>query len=179
MTTRLKLLLAGLTALVVVLAVVLIWSITRPAPSAVTPPATSAPVESAASSAEPTFNPSAGDASDDHAHDPDLDAEAAWAPVVVNFARSFTNTTGGDQAWRSRLAGNRTPPYVTAAVTKQLRGVDVRNVPAGHYDTYSVVKASAYEVAVKVDYTEGWSMVLYLVTEGTHWQVYAYDKWEN
>lgn len=178
MNTRIKIILTGLVALVVVLAVVLVWTITRPAPAAMTPPANT-PVGSAAGPVDPTFNPSAGDAHDDQAHDPDLEAEAAWRPVVENFGRNFTNTTDGQKAWQTRLTGPRTPPYVTDAVSTQLQGVDVRNVPTGHYDSYAVVKASAYEVAVKVDYTEGWSMVLYLITEGTHWQIYAYDQWED
>lgn len=175
MPTRYKALLVGLSALVVILAVALIWSLTRPSQPAATPP----PANS--SSAEPTFNPSAGDAGggeqphDDGAHDPEVDREA-WQPVVEHFARNFTNTAGGDQKWRKRLAGGRTPPYVTDAVAKQLVTVDVRNVPQGSYDAYQVVRTSAYDISVKVNYKQGWSMVLHLITDGTDWQVYGYDR---
>lgn len=175
MTARYKVLLAGLSALVLILAVALVWSLSRPNDPAVTPP----PANS--SSAEPTFNPSAGDASaeqphDDGAHDPELDREAAWRSVVEHFARNFTNTAGGDQQWPDRLTGTRTPPYVTDELAKQLRTADSRNVPQGTYDAYQVVRTSAYDISVKVTYKEGWSIVLKLITDGTDWQVYGYDR---
>jgi len=172
-TSRFKLLLAVLVGLVVALTAVLVWTLTRP-------PAASAPAQPVSTPA-PTFNPSAGDAHDeeDHASDPALDQEAAWRPVVEHFARGFTDTSGGARSWRTRLTGDRTPPYVTEEVAQQLATVDVGNVPKGRYDTYEVVKSTAYDVAVRVDYREGWSMVLYLNTDGTNWQVYAYDKYEE
>ena len=34
------------------------------------------------------------------------------------------------------------------------------------------------DLAVKVTDREGWAMVLYLITDGTSWQIYAYEKWE-
>lgn len=116
---------------------------------------------------------------DDHAEDPDVDNEQAWKPVVTNFGRQFTNTTGGNRPWRTRLVGDPNRPYVTDAVAKQLATVDVDNVPAGHYDSYQVVKTSTLEVAVKIDYHEGWSTILYLNTDGTTWQISAYDRYEQ
>jgi len=71
------------------------------------------------------------------------------------------------------------PSHVTEDVAAQLATVDVDNVPKGRYQAYEAVKTSAYDVAVRVDYREGWSMVLYLNTDGTNWQVYAYDKYEE
>lgn len=170
MTPRYKTLIAALSALVVVLAAVLVWTLTQPAE---TPQASPTP------SPTPTYVSSAGDAGDDHASDPALDQEAAWKPVVEHFARSFTDTSGGARPWRTRITDGRTPPYVTEEVAKQLATVDVANVPKGRYQEYEAVKTSAYDVAVRVDYREGWSMVLYLNTDGTSWQVYAYDKYEE
>lgn len=176
--TRYKALLAGLSALVVILAGALAWSLTRSSqPAAAPPPISSTPTE-------PTFNPSASDAGgerphDDDAHDPEVDAEKAWRSVVDHFARNFTRTTGGDQQWRRRLAGDRTPPYVTDEVAKQLATVDVRNVPEGSYDGYTIVRSSAYDVSVKATYKQGWSLVMHLITDGTDWQVYAYDRWQQ
>lgn len=119
------------------------------------------------------------EANDDHAEDPDVDNEQIWKAVVTNFGRNFTDTRGGSTAWRKRLIGNPARPYVTTAVAKQLATVDVDNVPAGHYNSYAIVKTSSLEVAVQVDYTEGWSMILYLNTDGTNWQIYAYDRYEE
>ena len=147
---------------------------TRPASSPTPTAATLAPaISGPASSATP------GESHDDHAEDPDVDNELTWKPVVTNFGRNFINTSGGNKAWRKRLIGNPARPYVTTAVAKQLATVDVDNVPAGHYNSYAIVKTSSLEVAVQVDYTEGWSMILYLNTDGTNWQVYAYDKYEE
>lgn len=174
MTTRSRLIIGALSGVVVVLVVLLIWSFSRPAQqqTAPTPPPTP-------TASTPSFNESAGDADDhDHASD-DGENEAAWRPVVENFGRNFTNTAGGDAKWRARLVGDPKKPYVTAEVTKQLSTVDVARVPKGRYDSYEPLKTSAYEVAVKVTYREGWALVLYLITDGTAWQVYAYDKWEQ
>lgn len=172
MSPRRTALLAGLGAAVIVLAVLLIWSLLwRSGPAAetsTTPTATTA-------TAEPTFNPSAGDAE----ASTQTDNERAWRPVVEHFARNFTNTTGGEQKWRDRLAGNRTPPYITDDVATQLRTVDIDNVPEGRYDTYEIVRASAYDVSVKVTYHEGWAMLVNLITDGTNWQVYSYDRWQQ
>jgi hypothetical protein len=177
MTTRSRLIIGALSGVVVVLVVLLIWSFTRPAQQQTTTPPPS-PVASAPT-ATPSFNESAGDA-DNHDHASDDDAnEAAWRPVVENFGRNFPNTAGGAAKWRARLIGDPQKPYVTAEVTKQLGTVDVTRVPKGRYDSYEALKTSAYEVAVKVTYREGWALVLYLITDGTAWQVYAYDKWEQ
>ena len=125
-----------------------------------------------------SYNPSAGDAGENHGDVPAETQEAAWGPVADRFARNFTNTRGGAEKWRQRLAGDPAHPDVTTAVVKQLATVDVRNVPDGRYEGREVLKSSDYDLAVKVTYREGWAMVLYLVTDGTGWQVYAYDKWE-
>lgn len=130
------------------------------------------------SATQQSHNPSAGDAGENHGDVPAEAQEAAWGPVVDRFARNFTNTRGGADKWRQRLAGDPAQPDVTAAVVKQLDTVDVRNVPDGRYEGREVLKSSDYDLAVKVTYREGWAMVLYLVTDGTGWQVYAYDKWE-
>ena len=176
MTGRYRVIIAALSAAVVVLAAALAWSLTRPSQ----PPAAAPPAPPAAS-ATPSFNESAGDAEEhDHDHASDVDPnEAAWRPVVENFGRSFTNTSGGAAKWRARLIGDPQHPYVTADVTKQLATVDPANVPGGRYEGYEVQKSSEYDAAVRVNYREGWAMVLYLITDGTNWQVYAYDRWQQ
>lgn len=173
MTGRYRVVIAALSAVVVVLAVVLAWSFTQSGKSGIRSPA---PPSSPAS---PTFNPRAGDA-DTSGRPPGTDPnEAAWRPVVENFGRNFTNTTGGAAKWRSRLLGDPRHPQLTANLIKQLRTVDVANVPAGTYQGYKPIKGTEYDAAVKVSYREGWAMVLYLITDGTDWQVYAYDRWQH
>ena len=54
----------------------------------------------------------------------------------------------------------------------------VKAVPV-NYDAYEIVRASAYDISVKVSYREGWSMQVQLITDGTDWQVYAYDRWQQ
>lgn len=173
MTTRQLALLAGLGAIALALIVTLAWTLTRN-----TAPAATAPVSPAPSSSTPSINPDAGDAGEDENAPPETQ-EALWGPVVDNFSRNFTNTRGGNDDWRDRLIGDPALPYVTTDVADQLKTVDVRRVPEGHYDSRELVKEGPYEIGVKVDYREGWAMVLYLITDGTNWQIYAYDKWEE
>jgi len=172
MSNRAVGIIAALTAIVVALVAALVWALLRPAPS--TPAA--APASPAATPS--TYNPSAGDAGENHSDAPAETQEAAWGPVADRFARNFTNTRGGAAKWRQRLVGDPARPDVTTAVAKQLATVDVRNVPDGRYERREVVKSSDYDLAVKVEYDAGWAMVLYLITDGSGWQVYAYDKWE-
>lgn len=140
-------------------------------PTPTTNPSVSAPTP-------PGYNPSAGDAGDNPTDAPAETQQAAWGPVADRFATNFTNTSGGATKWRKRLAGDPSRPDVTTAVAKQLATVDVRNVPDGRYESREVLKSSDYDLAVKITYNSGWAMVLYLITDGTHWQIYAYDKWE-
>lgn len=170
-STRYRVIIGGLSTVVLVLVGALVWSLTSPTQPATTPPPAPAPTT-------PSFNESAGDAEHDHASDEDPN-EAAWRPVVDNFGRNFTNTNGGAAQWRARLIGNPERPNVTSEVTTQLGTVDPANVPSGQYAGYEIQKTSAYEATVKVNYREGWAMVLYLITDGTNWQVYAYDQWEQ
>ena len=175
MRTRTIAILAAAFALAVVATITVGTSLPRsqaqPEPAAT--PSTAPAVPQATS-----YNPDAGDAGEDDEAPPETQ-EALWAPVVDNFGRNFTNTTGGTQKWRQRLIGPTTSPYVTTEVADQLKTVDTRNVPDGRYTSHELLKSSAYEIAVKIDYREGWAMVLYLITDGTNWQIYAYDKWEE
>lgn len=175
MTPRQIGILAALGAIVLAVVVSLIWALTRsPAPAATAP----APAAPSPSISGPSVDPNAGDGGEDENAPPETQ-EPLWGPVVDNFSRSFTNTRGGKDDWRDRLVGNPARPNVTTAVADQLKTVDVRRVPKGHYDGHELVKEGPYEIGVKVDYREGWAMVLYLITDGTTWQVYAYDKWEE
>lgn len=173
--TRTTITIAALGAAVIVLASALLWVLLAPpaAEPALPPPP-------APSSVAPSFNEDAGDAAppleDDQATDEDPDS---WQPVVESFGRDFTDTAGGSRAWRQRLIGNPSQPQVSTEVADQLASVDIANIPNGRYDTYETVSASAYEAEVKVSYREGWSMVLSLITDGTSWQIYAYDKYEE
>lgn len=172
MSNRAVVTIAALAATVAALLTVLLWTFLRAAPvTPVTAPPTPAPTPS-------SYNSSAGDAGENHGDVPAETQEAVWGPVADRFARNFPNTRGGAEEWRQRLAGDPAQPDVTTAVVKQLATVDVRNVPDGRYENREVLKSSDYDLAVKVTYREGWAMVLYLVTDGTKWQVYAYDKWE-
>lgn len=178
MSTRAVALGAAAAAVILAIGVVIGMSIHKQT----APPSTTASVAPSPepSATEESYNPDAGDASDEqHEDGPPEVQEAEWAPAVDNFARNFTYTVGGAQEWRQRLIGNPKKPYVTGAVAKQLRTVDVRNVPDGHYESREIVKSSSYDFAVKVTYREGWAMILYLVSDGRTYQIYAYDKWED
>ena len=177
MNRRLGLLAAGV-ALLLVLGVMIGANLGDPGEAAPAPSPSPSQVDKPSPVAtEDSYSPDAGD--EQHDQGPPETQESAWAPAVDNFARNFTNTAGGAKKWRQRLIGNHTQPYVTADVAKQLATVDVRNVPDGHYENRELVKSSDYEIGVKVNYREGWAMVLYLITDGTGWQIYAYDKWED
>ena len=176
MRTRTIAILAAAFALAVVATITVGTSLPRSQaqlePSAT--PSTAPAVEQTTS-----YNPDAGDAGEGDEAPPETQG-ALWAPVVDNFGRNFTNTKGGSQKWRQRLIGpSTTSPYVTTEVADQLKTVDTRNVPDGRYASHELLKSSAYQIAVKIDYDEGWAMVLYLITDGTNWQIYAYDKWEE
>jgi hypothetical protein len=95
---------------------------------------------------------------------------------VDRFATNFTDTTAGATRWRQRLTGNPDRPDLTTDVARQLQTVNIDNVPSGHYAGHQILTNSDYQLAVKVTYREGWAMVLHLVTDGTHWQIYAYDR---
>ncbi|MDN5764123.1 MAG: hypothetical protein L0H41_17660 [Microlunatus sp.] len=179
MSARTIAILAAVLAVVVAAGVVVGSHLGRDTETA--PPAAAPPVISAVPSPTPSYNPDAGDATDEnHADGPPEVQEALWAPAVDNFATNFTNTDGGAAKWRQRLIGDPRQPYVTTEVSEQLATVAMRRVPDGHYNSREILKSSSYDFAVKVDYREGWAMVLYLIadTDG-HWQIYAYDKWED
>ena len=176
MKTRTLAALTAAFALAVVVTVTIGTSLVRQ-PSTHTVPGQT-PSTAPAVPTETSYNPDAGDAGEDE-NAPAETQEAVWAPVVDHFGRNFTNVTGGAPLWRQRLIGPKTSPYVTTEVAEQLKTVDIRNVPEGHYSSHELVKSSTYEIAVKIDYREGWAMVLYLITDGTSWQIYAYDKWED
>lgn len=163
-----------LGALVIILASALVWLLLQPPTPALTGPAPAPPSSPPAGG----YNPDATDADDENRSGPPETQEALWGPVVDSFARNFTNTRGGAEKWRQRLIGDPAHPQVTTDVAEQLATVDVRNVPDGHYASRELVKDGPYEIGVKVTYREGWAQVLYLTTDGSSWQIYAYDKWE-
>jgi hypothetical protein len=175
MTTRALAVLAAAVAVLVAIATITIWTLIRD-----TPPSAGHPHSRTVAAATPTpsYNPEAGDAAEQEGPGPAETQEDAWGPVVDAFARNFTNTTGGTSKWRQRLTGTTTRPNVTTEVAAQLTTVDLRNVPAGHYSGRQILKSGDYDVAVKVTYREGWALVLYLITNGSTWQVYAYDRWQ-
>jgi len=102
-------------------------------------------------------------------------AEQQWAPVVEGFGRGFvaTEQASADQ-WRKRLR-----PYVTGAVAKQLRTVDPGRIAEGRYAGSEALEWADDEVTVRVDYREGWSIVLFVLYDGAKWHVRAYDRWEE
>lgn len=103
------------------------------------------------------------------------EARIRWEPVVVGFAENFTRTEGSDAAtWRTGLK-----PFTTAAVQKQLATVDLENVPAGTYESYEVVEHGETQLAARVTYQEGFSLVLYVISEGDDWRVFQYDRYEE
>jgi len=35
------------------------------------------------------------------------------------------------------------------------------------------------QLAARIIYKEGWSMVIYLISDGTDWRVFRYDRFEE
>jgi hypothetical protein len=164
--------LAGmLVAAVIVTAVVTVWrqsspAAQPPAQTPVAPPPSSSPPS-------PSIDPNAGDY--EHDHDTVEDEKPQWEPAVLGFAKNFTNTNGRSAAkWRDRLS-----PYVAPAVRDQLVDVYPSKVPAGRYDSYELLETGNYQIAAKINYREGWSLVLYVTSDGRGWKVTAYDKFEE
>lgn len=162
--------LAGmLVALLLVLAVVLIGRPTRPP----TAPPGPAPVVPTASTAAPSIDPNAGDYK--HGHDTVDDEKPQWEPVVLGFAKHFTDTRDQNpRRWRQRLA-----PYVATAVRDQLAAVDPAKVPAGRYGSYELLEVGNYQVVAKATYREGWALVVHVTSDGHAWKITAYDRWEQ
>lgn len=102
------------------------------------------------------------------------EAKNHGVPTVEGFARNFTNARGGHRTWLNRLQ-----PYVTVEVRQYLATGDMANVPAGRYREYEVLQPGESQLAVRVIYRDGWSMVLYLVSDGTEWRVFRYDRFEE
>ncbi len=175
--TRSRLIIAGLAivaAFVVAVTATVTLTSTRRTAQPPEQPASSAAPPSASPSASP--DTSGSELPDgEHADAPPEVQEGVWGPIVDTWGRNFTNTTGGQRKWRERLTGPASQPYVTAEVAEQLATVDLSNVPAGSYEGYELLKSTTYEVAVRVNY-QRWAMVLWLVTDGTAWQIYAYDR---
>lgn len=121
-------------------------------------------------------NPDAGDASPDQTpHSQPDETRRQWEPVVLGFARNFVRTDASDnRAWAARLA-----PLTTAAVQNQLAEVDPRNIPAGRYLDSQLLSSDGDQLVVKVIYTEGWALALYLIDDGEDWHVYQYDRYEE
>lgn len=102
-------------------------------------------------------------------------ARARWEPVVVGFAKNFPRTEGQDAAsWRAGLK-----PYATSAVQQDLATVDLAEVPVGTYASYEVLEYEETQLAARVTYAEGFSLVLYVISEGNDWRVYQYDRYEE
>ena len=165
--SRGRVVVAFLAGILVALLVVTVVVLARPST-----PAAQQPAAPPASSASPSIDPDAGDY--EHDHDTAEDEKPQWEPVVLGFAKNFTNTAGDTDQWQARLA-----PFVAPAVRDQLAEVDVSKVPAGRYDSYEVLTPGSYQLAVKTTYREGWALVLYATSDGNNWKITAYDQWEQ
>lgn len=167
------LILAGLGVIALILSTILVYLLLRPVPVSSTDPE---PIPSPSAS----YNREANDAaSPEEGLGPPEVQEALWGPIADRFARNFVNTKGGHTKWRKRLIHDSANPDVTAQVAEQLETVDVRKVPRGNYEGRELVSESEFEIGVKVNYRQGWAMVLWLVTDGNGWEISAYDEWEG
>lgn len=132
-----------------------------------------APVPLATRSASPSIDPNSGDFH--HDHDAAEDEKPGWEPVLLGFAKNFTNISDRSAArWRQSLA-----PFVSPAVRDQLANVDPRQVPVGLYDSYELLTPGSYQVVAKVTYRQGWAAVVYVTSDGRVWRVTAYDEWQQ
>ena len=91
------------------------------------------------------------------------------------FGGTFTQTRWPRQQWRTALA-----PYAEPAVRTDLGTYDRKQIPDQRYAGYDVLDAQDADLAVQVNYSDGWAMVLYLHTaDRQHWLVHAYDRLEQ
>lgn len=70
-------------------------------------------------------------------------------------------------------------PLVTGKVRDQLATVDPDNVPYGHFTGYEVAEYGEDKVAVYLHHDTGLTLVGYLIDDGTHRLLYAYDRWQD
>jgi hypothetical protein len=95
--------------------------------------------------------------------------------VVRGFGGTFTQTRWPRQKWRAALA-----PYAEAAVRADLSSYDRKQIPDQRYAGYDVLDATDSDLAIQVNYSDGWALVLYLHTaDQQHWLVHAYDRLEQ
>lgn len=114
-----------------------------PAPSTAVP----APRVRTASAPNPTVTP---------------DVAKGWETTVKGFATAYPATKGMTrQQWLAKLR-----PYLAKDVIDVLDETDLAQVPAGHYAGYQILRVDAEVVTVRVTYREGWSLVLYLSSNG-------------
>lgn len=177
--TRLPVIVAALAVLFLV-ATVVVYGVVRhyTAPTAQTLRVVTAPPSAVPPPpAEPLLpaNPGAGDDGSPAAgDDPASKAEqASWEPVAVAFGKAFTTGTDNPTAWRARLAR-----YSTTAVQSQLAGVDPTRIPAGRYDDHDVLQYDETTAAVVINYDRDWAIAVRVISDGSTWKVYEYDRWQ-
>ena len=69
-------------------------------------------------------------------------------------------------------------PLVTGKVRDQLATVNPDNVPDGHF-TATRLPSTARTRSRSTHYDTGLTLVGYLIDDGTHWLLYAYDRWQD
>ena len=168
--------------LLVVAAVVLVVGLGRgrsPDPTTAPPPpvaTTVAPPTAAVSTpaAAPTA-PASSDPTSGYPSSLTAEARRRWEPTVRGFGGAFTRTHWPRPKWQAALA-----PYADAVVRTDLRSYDRKPVPDQRYAGYDVLDAQDSDLAIQVNYADGWAMVLYLHTaDQEHWLVHAYDRLEE
>jgi len=146
-----------------------------PTDSASAGPSSDPPESSDPASVEPSEQADPADPGDETPYGKTDQARQRWAPVVEGFGRRLVGTEKVTaDGWRKGLR-----PYVTTAVAKQLRTVDPGRIAPGRYAGYEALEWADNEVTVRVDYRQGWSIVLFVLYDGDTWQVRAYDRWEE
>ena len=94
--------------------------------------------------------------------------------MIRGFAKAFTMTDGGREAWIARLQ-----PLATEEVMRSLRTVNVANVRQGQYIEHEVIEDDETQLAARILYSEGLSVVVYLINIGVDWKVYRYDRFDD
>lgn len=159
----------------VAVAVLIVFGVVRDRGETATAPPSAGPTAAQSVTPAPTTAEPSASLTGAPSADASESAEApSWAPVVIGFARAFTDTKATRSAWLAQLA-----PYADERVKKSLESYDRSQIPAQSFDSYEQLDSDTGQLAVQVNYADGWLLVLYLTNHDDQWLVSAYDQLEQ
>ena len=101
-------------------------------------------------------------------------AREQWRPVILGFARAYSNNQDNPAVWRATL-GRYSAPAVSQALADTSPEQAATDSP---YVSYDILEHRDDEVAAQVSYADGTATVLYVAQQeaGQSWLVRAFDR---